>query len=73
MAEKEKHFNFVLSDTVLRGMNRQQYKAVSRWLRISRNLCEEAIDWDVVRKTTSNLMLYGCGELPENVIKPEYQ
>ena len=74
MSETEKHFRFLLSDTFVRGLNRQQYKESSRFLRICRNQCEEKIDWNAMSRHFTDVALTGCTAiLTKNLLKPEYR
>ena len=58
-----KHFRFQLRENIIRGMNRQEYKAASRWLRSCARLIEAGIDWDFVNQYLANSMICGRHEI----------
>lgn len=70
MSDTEQRVRFELRDDIVRGMNRQQYKAASRWVRFCSRICNARIDWDVVDKWFMNGMIYGYSEIRyEDLIK----
>ena len=58
-----KHFSFQLKDdSVVRAMNRQQYKAHVHWLRMAARVVDGMVDWEKVHRKVCDAMLYGCTE-----------
>ncbi len=55
----EHHFRLHLSDETMRGMNRQQYKAASHYIRCICRLVDAGINWEVFYKHISDTMLFG--------------
>ena len=54
-----RHFRFVLKDEFIRGMNRNQYKAASHWVRWTARFIDSRIVWDRVQDHFRDVMLYG--------------
>ena len=52
-------FKFVLSDDVLRKLNKQEYKATMHWLRVCRREVDKQIDWDKVDRALIDMLIYG--------------
>ena len=55
-----------VKDSIVRTMNRQQYKESARWCRVVRNIVEEKIPASVLNETALDAMIYGtsCLAIP---------
>ena len=51
-------FNLTIKDSILRTMNREQYKACAHWLRLSARKIHGAIDW-AEAKRAHDTAVYG--------------
>ena len=59
-----------LSDKVVHGMNRQQYKQASHWIRSASRLIDAKIDWDAGYRHISDAMIFGYSEIrTEDLVK----
>jgi len=56
MSNKQHSFNIELKPDIARTMNKQQHKAIGRWLREVRNAIEQQVDID---QMLSDMLLYG--------------
>ena len=61
-----RNFKLALSESVVRRMNRKEYKKVHSYLRKAARAIDETIDWDGLSRKIGKAMLYGSG-----VIWPE--
>lgn len=61
-----KKFTVTLKD-IDRSWTRQQWKAISRWLRVVANLTDSAMDWDKVNQSIVDAMLTGTGVYAPNM------
>ena len=59
----DRHFSFKLKDDVVRGMNREQYKAASHQVRWWAWKVSQMINWDKFHKHISDSLIYGRSEI----------
>jgi len=57
-----KHFTFKLKDEFVRGMTRQQYKAVTHWARWLAWNIDRKMNWDAIKRHIEDLAIYGRSE-----------
>ncbi len=57
-----KRFRLQLSDDIVRGMNRQQYKTASHYARWLARYIDGKINWDAVSKIFADTAIYGRAE-----------
>lgn len=68
--KEESMFRLCLPDRAVRGMNRQQYKRASHWIRLCSRQLHARMNWDVIFKSLADVMLYGYSEIhSEDLIK----
>lgn len=58
-----RHFTFQLKDEVVRGMNREQYKAVMHYLRWLARYIHQSIDWDKYNQRLTDALSLGRHEV----------
>ena len=58
---------FKVKDSIVRTMNRQQYKEASRYCRVVRNIVEDKLPIEVARQAADDTMIYGesCLVIPD--------
>lgn len=66
--KKERCFKYVLPDSILRTMNREQYKSVMHWLRWVARYVHRNIDWDKYNQRLIDALVVGrhevfCGDI----------
>ena len=67
----ERRFRFVATDDALRQFNRQQYKEVSRYLRIITRLIHKRINWQKFDKHLLDTMILGYSQIKfDDLLKP---
>ena len=66
----ERRFKFTLPDRIVRGMNRQQYKTASRWLRLSCRIVHDSINWEAFERHIRDVLIYGADKISyEDLLK----
>ena len=59
-------FEYKLPDEFIRGLNRESYKRVCRWLRVARNHVEQQIDIKKLEQAVVDIMVHGTGVYEPN-------
>ena len=60
------HLNLELRHDLPRTTTRKEYKQISRWLRLSARIVDDAIDWGKINDHIRDSLLYGYSELNFN-------